>query len=111
MMMNEPPVTPALPTPATARLNHMQNSALTIQLRYGGQDRLKEDRSNALTPMINASDVSAVAQMTEPTSKTNNAARKLYFRLKALYIFPKHNWNAHLVSRYAEGDLVSLGST
>lgn len=28
MMMKEPPVTPALPTPATARLNHIKASAL-----------------------------------------------------------------------------------
>lgn len=31
MMMKEPPVTPALPIPATARLNHMKASALVAK--------------------------------------------------------------------------------
>jgi len=37
-----------------------------------------------LTPMINAVEVGAAPQMTDPTSKTNRATRKTHFGLKTL---------------------------
>lgn len=82
MMMKEPPVTPALPIPATARFHHVE--ALVPVPKYIDHNHCEGEKAKPLTPMINASDVGAVAQTIEPTSKSSSAARKVCFRLQVL---------------------------
>jgi len=50
-------------------------------------------------PMMSATELGAAPQMTEPTSNSKTAARKVALTFTKVYILPKTSKKAQLVSR------------
>ena len=53
-----------------------------------------------LRPKIKAIEFGAAPQIAEPISNSKTAARKVFLTFKKVYILPKTNKKAQLVSRY-----------
>jgi hypothetical protein len=52
-------------------------------------------------PTMKVTELGAAPQMAEPTSNRRTAVRKVVLTFMKVYIFPKTNKKAQLVSRYA----------
>jgi len=98
MMTSEPLKTPADPTPAIARFYkplvfhvltdpNIERAPIYLGnvcvIDHFGEKR-KAKRKGKLTPMIKPVELGAAPQTTDPTSKTNKAARKTHFGFNTL---------------------------